>query len=79
MHAHELVRHGLREAWTVENEAVELAVLAAGVDAVRQVGDEALIELAAAKARVEKSRIDADDARAIAEAEQLVDQRAARS
>ena len=57
---------------------MELAVLAAGIDAVRQVGQERGIELAAAEAGVEETGVDGDDSRAIPRREQFVDQRAPR-
>src|SRR5206468_4249238 len=43
------------------DEGVELAVLAAGVDGGRKVGEEPLIEAATGERRIELTRVDADE------------------
>ena len=70
----EFVVHWAGKVRAVEDEGVELPVFAAGIDSRRQIGNEARIELATAKAGVEETRVNADDARPVAEREQLVDQ-----
>jgi hypothetical protein len=57
------------------NKRVELAVLAAGVDAGRQFGQEPLLVAAAREGRVEHARIDADERRLEAGGEELLRKR----
>ena len=55
--------HRRPEDRPVEHEAMKFSVLAAGIDRSRQVGEEAFVDDAARKVRIEPGRIDADDYR----------------
>src|SRR5260370_31492740 len=52
-------RNGIAEDRTIENEGVELAVFAAGVDVGRQIAEEGSVELATGEAGVENFEINA--------------------
>ena len=58
-------KHAESESRTVVDERVELAVLAAGVDARRQILEKSLVELAADQRRGQHLFVDRDDARTI--------------
>jgi hypothetical protein len=54
---------------------VELAVLAAGVDARRELSEQPLVVVASAEGGVERARIDADERRLEARIQELVRER----
>ena len=66
-----LDRRAAAEHRTGVDEGMELAVLAARIDAGRQVGEQRRVELAAGERRVEHARIDAGEPRAQAAGDHL--------
>ncbi len=64
-------RYGTREHWAGEGEGVELASLAAGVDAVWKVGEEVAVEGAAGEGGVEDAWVNAGEMRAQAGGDHL--------
>jgi hypothetical protein len=51
---------GARKDGAVENESVEFAVLAAGVDTGREIGEEGFVKFATGETGIEKFGVDAD-------------------
>src|SRR5690348_14708469 len=58
-----LATHGLAKDRSVKHKGVEFAILAAGVAAGRQFGEQLLIDHPPGKTRIQLLRIDADDHR----------------